>query len=123
VFSIIFFGTILLGVALFLALSVRMARATASPPILQYLALFAAYGAAFLILVSEMFRVWSGMHSIATVGLLVVGVPWLLVQGVLLLRVREKSRYHQVAAALSFAFPVGLIGFGALFFLGASLAQ
>lgn len=71
-----------------------------------------AYGGALAIVISEIAGVWSAMHSLATLGLLVVGVPVLLVQAVLLRTKRPLARGYDVLFWLSLAFPVLLIALG-----------
>lgn len=104
-----FLGLPMLGVWLFSRLCQRMAAAgVPEPPVVSLFAVFAAYGVVLLFSVSALFGVWSGMHSLAAVGLVVVGVPWLLVQGLLLLRRRARSPYHRAAAVFSLALPLAL---------------
>ena len=108
-YALLFLGLPAVGVWLFARLCRRMAAAgVPAPPVVALFAVFAAYGAVLLFGVSEAFGVWSGMHSLAAVGLLVVGVPWLLIQGVVLARGRDRTPYHRAAAALSLAFPLTL---------------
>ena len=81
-YTILFLGLPVIGVLLYRQLLHAMsAAAIVEPPRVPLFFVFAAYGAVLLFVVSECFRVWSGMHSLAAVGLFVVGVPWLLVQG------------------------------------------
>ena len=111
-YALLFLGLPVVGVWLYLHLCSRMAaEGLGSRPVFSLFAVFAAYGAVLLFSVSAAFGVWSGMHSIAFVGLVVIGVPWLLVQGVRLRRRRGLSAYHRAVFALSLAFP---LVFGAL---------
>ena len=80
-----------------------------SPPVIQMFAVFAAYGAVILFAVSSIYDMWSAMHSLAALVLIFIGTPWLLVQGVLLLKRGTPTRYHRSVAALSLAFPVVLV--------------
>ena len=106
-YATLFLGLPVLGVWMFARLCDRMAAEDVpSRPVASLFVVFAAYGAVLLFAVSSAFRVWSGMHSVAMVGLLFVGVPWLLVQGVALHRQRALSPYHRAAAALSLGFPL-----------------
>jgi hypothetical protein len=108
-YTLLFLGLPVAGVWLYWRVCRRMAAAgVASPPEVPLLAVFAAYGAALLFAVSSAFGFWSAMHSVAFVGLLFIGVPWLLVQGVLLRRSRGLSPYHRAAALLSLTFPLAL---------------
>ena len=114
-YSTLFLGFPVLGVWLFRRVCARMAAAgVPEPPVVALFAVFAAYGAVLLFAVSTAFGYWSGMHSVAAVGLVAVGLPWLLVQGVVLWRRGRPSPYHRAAAALSLGFPAAL---GALFAL------
>ncbi len=107
-YTILFLGLPVIGVLLYCQLLRAMsAAAVAEPPRVPLFFVFAAYGAVLLFIVSECFRVWSGMHSLAAVGLFFVGVPW-LVQGFLWRRTWAISIYHRAIVALSFAFPVVL---------------
>jgi len=90
-----------------------------SPPAAQLFAVFAAYGAVLLFAVSAAFGFWSGMHSVAFVGVLFVGVPWLLTQGVRLRQRRNLSPYHRATVALSLGFP---LAFGVFIGLASLLA-
>jgi hypothetical protein len=111
-YTILFLGLPVLGVWFFLRVRERMAvEKVPSPPEASLLAVFAAYGAVLLFAVSSVFDKWSGMHSIASVGLVFVGAPWLLVQGVVLHRHRARSPYHEAVSALSLAFPLVLGAF------------
>ena len=108
-YTILFLGLPVNGVLLYCQLLRAMsAAAVAEPPRIPLFFVFAAYGAVLLFIVSECFRVWSGMHSLTAVGLFVVGVPWLLMQGFLWRRTWAVSAYHRATIALSFAFPVAL---------------
>jgi hypothetical protein len=118
-YGLLFLGLPVLGVWLFAQLCQRMVAAgVTEPPFVSFFAVFAAYGAVVLFAVSAVFGEWSGMHSLTAVGLVAVGVPWLLVQGALLLRRRARSPYHGAAAVLSLAFPLAL---AALYAFGVAL--
>lgn len=114
-YGLLFLGLPALGLWLFVRLCQRMAAGgVPEAPVAPLFAVFAAYGAIFLFGVSAAFGVWSGMHSLAALGLCVVALPWLLFQGVRLMRDRTRSPYHHAAAVLSLAFPLAL---GALYVL------
>ena len=108
-YSVLFVGIPVLGIASYLSLVRHMLAAhVPSPPTIPLFCVFAAYDAVVLFGISELFRVWSGMHSLAAIGLVFVGLPWLIVQGFLLRRTSTLSVYHRVTVILSFAFPVAL---------------
>ena len=108
-YGILFLGLPVVGAFYYRKLLRAMsARAIAEPPGVPLFFVFAAYGAVLLFVVSECFRSWSGMHSFAAIGLFVVGMPWLLVQGFLWRRTWAFSVYHRAAIVLSFAFPLAL---------------
>lgn len=108
-YTVLFLGLPVVGVLFYRSvLHAMSARAIAKPPSVPLFFVFAAYGAILLFVVSECFRAWSAMHSLAAVGLFVVGVPWLLVQGFLWRRTWSISAYHRTTITLSFAFPVTL---------------
>ena len=108
-YTLLFLGLPVVGVWLYLHVCRRMEETgVPSPPVVPLFAVFAACGAALLFAVSSAFGFWSGMHSIAFAGVLFVGVPWLIVQGVRLRRRRDLSPYHRAAAALSLSFPLAL---------------
>src|SRR5688572_16929947 len=106
-YSVLLLGLPALGIAGFAVLWTKMERdAITAPPVVAFFTIFASYGALLLVGVSEMFDTWSAMHSLATAGLLLIGIPWLLVQGARLRRSGQPSRYHRAAANLSLGFPV-----------------
>ena len=119
IYTVLFLGLPILGVAAFTALWIRMERAgIAAPPVGAFFAVFAGYGAVLLFGVSEIFGAWSAMHSLAASGILLVGIPWLLIQGTVLHRSRRPSRYHQTAAKLSLGFPIAVAALLGLALLG-----
>jgi len=106
-----------LGIWLFASLCEQMsAKGVPSRPVAPLFVVFAAYGMVLLFAVSSAFGVWSAMHSVALVGLLFVGVPWLLVQGLTLYRRRTLSPYHLTAVVLSLGFPLVLAALAGLAF-------
>ena len=110
VHNILFLALPPLGLLAYVVLVRRMIAARLpSPPSVPLFFVFAAYGAVVLFFISEMARVWSGMHSLA-LGALLVGSPLLIAQGVLWRKTWSISRYHRATIALSFAFPVALAG-------------
>jgi hypothetical protein len=119
-YATLFLGLPVLGVWLFARLCKQMAADDVpSRPVIALFFVFAAYGAVLLFAVSSALGVWSGMHSITMVGLVFVGVPWLVVQGISLYPRRSLSPYHEAAAALSLGFPLVLGAlFGLVFALG-----
>ena len=118
-YTVLFLGLPILGVAVFAALWVRMERdGIVDPPFGAFFAIFMGYGAVLLFVVSEIFHAWSAMHSLAFVGMLLVAMPWLVIQGELLRRSRQPSRYHRAAAHLSFGFPVAVAALLGLAWLG-----
>ena len=66
------------------------------------------YSGVLAIVLSELAGVWSGMHSLAAVGLVGLGVPVLLVQSVLLRTKRSVAAGYQLVFWLSLMFPVVL---------------
>ena len=73
-----------------------------------FLLVVIVYGGALAVVGSGVAGLWSGMHLVATVGLVVVGGPVLLVQALLLRSKRALAPGYEVVFWLSVAFPVGL---------------
>ena len=110
IYTTLFLGLPLIGMVLYREILHAMSAAcVALPPRVPLFFVFAAYGAVLLFIVSECCREWSGMHSLALVGLFVIGLPWLLVQGLLWRRTWAISVYHRATIVLSFAFPLALV--------------
>jgi len=107
-YGLLFCGLPVLGVFAYLMLCVRMATRLPSPPYFPFFFIFAAYGAVLLFAVSIVFRQWSGMHSIAAVGLLFVGMPWLIVQSIVVRKSWSQSWYNRVAIVSGACFPVAI---------------
>jgi hypothetical protein len=108
-YAVLFLGLPVVGLALYVRVRRRMAaEGIADSPVIPLFLVFASYGAVLLFAVSEAFGVWSGMHSLAAVALVLVAAPWLLIQGILLLRDGAPTVYHRATAALSLAFPLVL---------------
>ena len=83
-YATLFLGLPVVGVWLYYVLLRAMfAARVASPPSVPLFFVFAAYGAVLQFFVSGFFRVWSAMHSLTLLGLFVVAIPWLFVQGLL----------------------------------------
>lgn len=110
IYTILFLGLPIIGVLLYRELLHAMSIAgVVSPPKVPLFFIFAAYGTVLLFVVSECFRVWSGMHSLTLVGLFFIGVPLLFAQGFLWRRTWAVSAYHRATITLSFTFPVALV--------------
>src|SRR5678809_1819017 len=106
-YTVLFLGTPVVGVLLYFVLVwLMLTRQVPSPPIVELFFVFAAYGAVLLFLISEHFGEWSGMHSIGAVGLVLVGLPLLVVLGVLSCRRWSVSAFHRMTAVLCFALPL-----------------
>jgi hypothetical protein len=61
-----------------------------------------AYGGLLAIFASEVLRVWSAMHSVAVVGLLVLGLPTLLIQNLAVLEAAmQPSRFHVLRSGVA----------------------
>ena len=107
-YGVLFCSLLLLGILAYVVLCVRMSACMQSPPYFPFFFVFAAYGAVSLFAVSTIFREWSGMHSIAAVGLIFVGTPWLLVQSIVIRRSWSRSRFDRVAILSGACFPAAL---------------
>ena len=70
------------------------------------------YGVALAVVGSSIAGLWSGLHLVATLGLLVVGGPVLLVQALLLRSKRSLAPGYNLVFWLSLGFPVGLVLLG-----------
>ena len=120
-YTILFLGLPVLGIATFAALWLQMERDDiAAPPVTAFFAVFVGYGALLLFGVSEVFHAWSAMHSLAAAGIVFVGIPWLVIQGAMLRWRGQPSSYHRVTANLSFGFPLAVAAFAGLALLGQS---
>lgn len=80
---------------------------------------FACYGAVLMFAISAFFHMWSGAHSIAMLGLIVVGLPVNIIQAIKLSRTWHASAYHRALCISSYLFPVVLASYiGLSFALG-----
>jgi len=78
------------------------------PPILAIVVLHVLYGGLLVVLLTDRFWRWSGMASVGMAVLLLVGCPWAVVQAWRLMRGAGASRYHRIAAVLSWLYPVAV---------------
>src|SRR5215472_8279524 len=88
----------LAGLAVFIGLCRRMQRAQIpSPPYFSYLVLFASFGGALQVALTELFWRWSGLASLGTVFLL--GIAPVLNAGIAIRswRGRKRSLFHRGA--------------------------
>jgi hypothetical protein len=105
-YTVLFLGLPVLGIALYAWLRWRMAATEVrAEPSVQLFAVFAAYGAMLLFGVSEAFGVWSFAHTLACAVLYFVAPVWLFMQGVLLYRLGVPTLYRRVTAGMSVGFP------------------
>ena len=104
-------GTPALGVTLYVWLCVRMRRATPEPPYLTYFFLFATVGGWLLIVLTELFWVWSGMASLGTFFLLLVS-PFLAAGfAFFMYPERTDSGFHRWAVRLCVAYACVVFAF------------
>lgn len=111
-YALLFFGLPLLGIGAFLSVRRRMLAAhVQTPSVMAVFLVFAAYGALLMIVLAAAFGAWSGMHSLGTAALLLIGMPMLLWQGIRLFRTKgveagASIHLRRIIAALSVAFPL-----------------
>jgi hypothetical protein len=120
IYGILFCGLPIAGSMVYVAVCIAMAKAIELPPYASLFFVFAAYGAVLLFAVSAICDEWSGMHSIAAVGLVFIGVPCLLVQSFVLRTSWKRSAYHRVVIAAGACLPLAV---GALIVLAGFAAR
>lgn len=109
IYTILFCGTIVCGAIFYYQLVRFMESAKLiKVPSIPFFFLFVGYGCIILLIISEYFKIWSAMHTFAALGLFVVGMPWLLVQGFLWRGTWSVSVYHRIMIISSFASPIAL---------------
>jgi len=95
-----------LGVAAYVLLVKSMCRQGVSAQLeIPFFISFAGYGAVLLFFVSALFKVWSAMHSIAFVALVVLVLPATLLYSFRLHKIRKESVFHKAAFFLCGCFP------------------
>jgi hypothetical protein len=83
-YGILFLSVPVIGIILYLALLGIMSSARVpSAPSVSLFFVFSGYGAVLMFMISDLFRVWSAMHSLAALVLFFVGLPLLVLQGLL----------------------------------------
>lgn len=109
---LIYVSVPLLGLTAFMVLRQRLLNAGAAPFVVAaWFILFATYGGALLVVLTQLFWRWSGAASLGGAYLLLVAPLLLLVLGWALWRRRALAGYDNAPYVLCFAYPLLAGGF------------